>query len=368
MLPRKITSSLSIVTLMILQYLAMLQISCVCICSNDDVFLIIASYPHYCTDSEFDILRSILIRYASIIDTFDDYRIRTYISELGVLRFLSRRNYSLIIVLHFQASSAKCIHRLLIEHLRRGGSVLFVCQSEIVNSITSNLGFILRLRSPLSNVSTSLIANHTVTLNVWRIGVRSWCIMGHFEILTPSICGIVFSSPSWWKTEYPLVICGHIYNGRMAAIAPYVFSDDCYDNRILLENIIRWLLHLPIEPLTYNVPLSLKNLAMLRNKLVEEIKELKKLKEQLINETRMLEERKREYIKSLPEYQELLKLRKRINELEKQVMYLRNLKAKLNRAYEELRMTYIIAGVCSALCLIIGFIIGYRLWNTKIED
>jgi len=160
------------------------------------------------------------------------------------------------------------------------------------------------------------------------------------------------------------VICGRVYNGKITAIVPYLFADDSYNNKILFENIIRWLLGLPI-PKSINVPVELKSIAEERNRLIKEIEELNALKERLLNETEMLKQHKEEYIKSLPEYQELLKLREKVSELENKTVELEQFKLEVEKLHEELQRVYFVTGLPDASCIIIGFIIEYKLWSRK---
>ncbi|MHA1705611.1 MAG: hypothetical protein ACTSUX_05975 [Promethearchaeota archaeon] len=58
-----------------------------------------------------------------------------------------------------------------------------------------------------------------------------------------------------WRDGKVLAFIGEYLNGRLADVAPQLYGNDCYDNLFLFNNLIRWLLGLPIQSSDFNLPL-----------------------------------------------------------------------------------------------------------------
>ena len=87
-----------------------------------------------------------------------------------------------------------------------------------------------------------------------------------------------------------LVVVGRIGRSRVAAVAPYLFADDSFDNVRLSENIVKWLLTGEVkEESEYSEGGSVvfKNLTEARVNLSREIEELRAERDRLLGRLRV---------------------------------------------------------------------------------
>jgi len=342
--------------------------------------LFIYEGPFYHTLREYSLIRVIL----DTIGTVDYYwsgMACGLISKLGAERFVKGRGYKLIVIIYFNKGLSKEIGELVETGLREGCSFLFLVQSEDCNVVLEDIGLVYSSAKPVCNVSTSLVADHEALLGVWRAGVREWCICGYYRVYGGSGCyGVVLANESWWGERHALVVLGEVRKGRVAAIAPYLFAEDVYDNRVLLENIVRWLLRMEVKG-GESPYYPLKSLESERARLLNETECLREEVSRLINESErlrklieVLRSNYTEALESTPEYRalkgrvleleaQLNKTRRLLNEslrekalLEEEVGMLKKRVAELE---DRLRFPYRVLGLAIAVSIVVGFYAGY---------
>jgi len=190
--------------------------------------------------------------------------------------------------------------------------------------------------------------------------------------------GVVFSDESWWFSRKPIVVVGRVRSSRVAAVAPFLFAEDVYDNRRLLDNIVRWLLYMDVPEPVESVPGPLKNLTTLRNRLEEEVRNLTLLRDRLLNETAYLEELVEKY--NATYYNNTcVGLEERVRELEVELNESRSRLEELTSVREELESlkssyaglegqvlwAYRLLGVAAAVGVAAGFVIGWYYGRRK---
>ena len=283
--------------------------------------------------------------------------------------------FDLIVFVDESSYHVSAVSALVELALRRGVSVLFVPCSDGYHDFVlrvAGLGLVKGLR--VCNVSTGVIVDDVVTRGVWRVGVVNYSLYYYFNIYDSGLKGVVFSDESWWFGRYPLVVVGKVRNSRVAAVAPFLFAEDVYDNRRLLDNVVRWLLYMDVPEPVEAVPEPLKNLTVLRNRLEEEVRNLTLLRDKLLNETAYLKMLAEKYNEST-----CVGLESRVKELEAKLNETESSLEKLVAVKEELESlkssyaglenqvlwAYRLLGIATAVGIATGFIVGWLYTRRK---
>ena len=324
----------------------------------------------------YDILKNVLGTYGQVIRR-SSYDVSNYQSkgELGVLL----EAIDLVVFVDSYYTHVEGVSALVELALRRGVSVLFVPSGDGYSDVVlrvAGLGLAKGLR--VSNVSTDVIVDDVVTRGIWRVGVVNYSLYYYFNVYDPLLRGVVFSDESWWFSRKPIVVVGKVRNSRVAAVAPFLFAEDVYDNRRLLDNIVRWLLYMDVPEPVESVPGPLKNLTTLRNRLEEEVRNLTLLRDRLLNETAYLEELVEKY--NATYYNNTcVGLEERVRELEAELNESRSRLEELTAVREELEdlrssyaslenqvlWAYRLLGVAAAVGIVAGFAVGWYYGKRK---
>ena len=321
---------------------------------------------------QYDILKYVLSSYAQVVrrssgDVYNHYSK----DSLNILL----EDVGLVVFVDCHPGHVSAVSVLIELALRRGVSVLFVPCGDGYHDFVlrvSGLGLAKGLR--VSNVSTSVIVDDVVTRGVWRVGVVNYSLYYYFNIYDSGLKGVVFSDESWWFSRYPLVVVGKVGKSRVAAVAPFLFAEDVYDNRRLLDNIVRWLLYMDVPEPVEAVPEPLKNLTVLRNRLEEEVRNLTLLRDKLLNETAYLKMLAEKYNEST-----CVGLESRVKELEAKLNETESSLEKLVAVKEELESlkssyaglenqvlwAYRLLGIATAVGIATGFIVGWLYTRRK---
>jgi len=334
--------------------------------------LVIYDNPVYPWLPEYACLKDVLSGLGEV-DYFWGSIVRNFVDQMGAGRFVEGRGYRLIVVLHFSKGYAREMGELLEVGLKKGCSFLFLVQSEDCNVVLRDIELFYSYAEPVCNVCTGLIADHEALVGVWCVGVREWCVCGYYSVYREGCFGVVSANESWWGERYALVVLGRVYKGRVAAIAPYIFAEDVYDNRVLLENVVRWLLGLEVRR-AISPYYPLKSLESERARLLNETECLRREVECLRNECeywrRLIEELRANYSEVLEKIPDYRVLKERVLELER---LLNETRSELNATLSEkelleervavleaeARYPYRILGLAVAVALLAGFYVGY---------
>jgi len=335
----------------------------------------LALYDWYTSfsDVQYDVFRSLLSSYA-VIEYFYVPNLPGFLDRYDVSSWLGLKGYELIVFISSCAPYFDEVYRFLSLCLERNCSVLFLPVDYLDMSplfAMFGVGFI-RAGFSVSNVSTSLIADDVVTRGVFVVGVRGWSVSHYWVLSGSGLRGVVFSNGSWWGSGYALVFAGTINGGRVAGVVPYLYADASYDNLALFDNIVRWLLGLPVERGDGGSAVF-KDLEEARIKLLAELERLRAERDRLVNEV-------------LPDLEDMLLALNdtlyrlelanvtlaRVSEIESRlanVEILVNssavsssvLSSEVDALRAEVRRAYFVAGLCGAISIISGYALALYL-------
>ena len=329
------------------------------------VLVLYGWYYNWFSDVPYDVFRSLLSSYADI-EYFYVPNLPEFLRRYDVSSWLSLRGYRLAVFTGCRSPYFDEVYRFLSLCLERNCSILFLPVDYLdMSSLFAMFGInLVRASFPVTNTSTNLVADDVVTRGVFVVGVRDWSISHYWVLSGSGLRGVVFSNGSWWGSGYALVFAGTINGGRVAGVVPYLYADASYDNLALFDNIVRWLLGLPVERGDGGSAVF-KDLEEARIKLLAELERLRAERDRLVNEV-------------LPDLEDMLlalndtlyrlelanvtlaklsELESRLANVEALVNSSSAVSSEVEVLRAEIRRAYFVAGLCGA----VGIISGYAL-------
>jgi len=347
-------------------------------CSSNYGFgkiLIVYGYPFFFTNDEFSVFRDVITVFFGSNNLFyvDDYRLKNYLSYMSVGEFLNLNDVRLIVFVSCRSAYFDCVVDFLHSALNMSVPVLFLpASTEEFNPVFTYFGFKLSaLDKFLFNFSSSVVVDHPVTRGVFTVGVKDRPVSHVWDLRWGNLEPVVYTDLPW-RDGRVLAFVGEYLNGRLAGVAPQLYGNDCYDNLFLFNNLIRWLLGLPIETSDFESP-SLKNITDVRDQLLNEIESLKQERDKLLNETSRLKE---EFGNLTNLLSELDYLRSRVEELESKLnatspseleVLINDLRDEISGLRAELVNAYRFVGVAAAVGIVVGFLFSYIFQRRRIE-
>jgi len=267
--------------------------------------------------------------------------------------WLQANGYDLIVVSWSHKAHLKGVKKLLEEALKVNIPILLVPGARW--DLTLDLGLGMR-DTLLFNFSVG-VAEHEATQGVYVVGVREY---GVIALFVPVGVEAYHWRPLAVARGGALAVVGEFNDARIAAIAPYLYADDSYDNRRLLEAVTAWLLRVEPPPREGEWPPI--NASEYKVKLLAEIEELKARKSTLQEEIANLTAKLSALNKTLNTISDL---KEKLHKLSEQLEEARNetnmllqrinsLEHDLNNAREESRNAYRMLGIATAIGIICG--------------
>jgi len=338
--------------------------------------LVIYGYPFFFTNDEYTIFRSTIINFFNIDNLLyvDDSKLKNYLDYMNTNEFLNLNDVHLIIFVSCRSKYFDCIVDFLRSALNLSVPVLFLpASTEEFNPVFTYFGFKLSVLDEfLFNFSSSAVVDHVVTRGVFTVGVEDRPVSHVWDLRWGNLEPVVYTDLPW-RDGRVLAFVGEYLNGRLAGIAPQLYGNDCYDNLFLFNNLIRWLLGLPIETSDVESP-SLKNFTDVRDQLLNEIESLKQERDKLLNETNRLKE---EFGNLTNLLSELDYLRSRVEELESKLnatspseleVLINDLRDEISALRAELVNAYRFVGFAAAIGLVVGFLFSYVLQRRRMKS
>ena len=345
-------------------------------CDNFGKVLVVYGYPFYFTNAEFSVFRDIITAFFGSSNLFyvDDGRLKNYLSYMSADEFLDLNDVSLIIFVSCRSAYFDTVVSFLRSALNLSVPVLFLpASTEEFNPVFTYFGFKLSVLDEfLFNFSSSAVVDHVVTRGVFTVGVEDRPVSHVWDLRWGNLEPVVYTDLPW-RDGRVLAFVGEYLNGRLAGIAPQLYGNDCYDNLFLFNNLIRWLLGLPIETSDVESP-SLKNFTDVRDQLLNEIESLKQERDKLLNETNRLKE---EFGNLTNLLSELDYLRSRVEELESKLnatspseleVLINDLRDEISALRAELVNAYRFVGFAAAIGLVVGFLFSYVLQRRRMKS
>jgi len=322
--------------------------------------LLIYDPPFTYGNKEYEYFKSVLSDLGVSIVYKGAWEVKLLVDEVESPEvWVSGGGYSLVVVSWVREAYWDAVKEFVRACGRVGVSVLFLPGAR--SGFFEGFGFGM-VPSLLSNESFTVV-RHNLTRGVWAVGVDD------FKVVYTFLPRQGFEwEPLVVSDGGGIVIVGRVGYSRAAAIAPYFYADDFYDNGVLFRNVLKWLLYMELgEEPEYGGWSSLvfKNLTEARLRLLEEVDGLRAERDRLLNETARLK----------AEIEALGNLTERLRELENETLVL---KEKLKEcesaqraleesavASEEVRLVYRLLGVAVGVGLAVGVVVDRFLFRRK---
>ena len=248
--------------------------------------------PFYYNSHEYSMLRQALAHLGCSVVVKGAWDVNA-LKNRGWYSWLRGSGYSLIVVSWARGQYLDSLTGFIKDAVRAGVPILYVPGLGL--NATKPLGIVMVKNSVFNRNLTVVEAGNPTK------GVLTVCLTGRTGVV--STYRLLENRPP--GTNYtPLVLAGGkdaaalvgTVNGtRIAAFAPYLYASGCGDTARLIENTLRWLLHLP-QPSPEKAAdwgsAAVKDLAETRKRLLEEINQLRSERDRLARELAALRQEK----------------------------------------------------------------------------
>jgi len=274
--------------------------------------------------------------------------------NIDLSRWLKTSGYSLILISWSQRVYKDAIKDMIKAAFEAEIPILYIPGDATDLGIPLGLGMTEKM---FSKTNTSVIY-HKVTNGTYVVGVYNYSIVG---IFFPAGDKGANWTPIAMIGDGAIVAVAEFNKMRVAAIAPYLYTEDIYDNKRLIKNIIYWLLHKTVSE-TELGEWPPVNETEYRMKILAELERLKEERDKL-NAT---------LIELQTRIGDLNAMLLRLHQLEEEVQQLKEqlsnksieiqiMKEETERMNSEIRYVYKLFGTAIAVSFIIGFISSHIL-------
>lgn len=307
---------------------------------TDTTILWIHSQPFTYPNIEYRVFRNLFpsLGYNILLKSSGD--IKLFVDGGYLEPWLLSNGYSLILVSWSFQGHIPAVIEVVEVAGRHGIPILFIPGAE--TNLLETFGLMMVNLSIFDEIFNVTVDD--LTDNVYVVGVSRWGVVSGFKPIAPKTNLSIYWEPLVMSGEYALAVVGNIGSARVAAIAPYLYADDSYDNEKLFINILSWLLNIEDEGGEAGVwdSVAFKNITEALNELLNEVEGLKAERDALKEEIQMLG--------NITE--EIKNLNDKLRELEV-------------RYESELRLAYRIVGLGASVGIVIGVLMGYWLFKRR---
>jgi len=307
-------------------------------------------YSHECYKLIRNILSSSHISYSSV----NPWYIGIIKGEIGLTRWLKTWGYNLVIITCARSYYKNVVIDLIKLCLDIGIPILFI--PGYTTDIGLSLGLGMR-KTLFTKINTSVI-EHKVTNGTYIIGVYNYSIIGIFY---PAGTKGENWTPIAMIGDGAIVAVAEFDKMRAAAIAPYLYTEDVYDNKRLIKNIIYWLLYktVPETELGEWPPINETEYKIKTLKEIEKLKEEKdKLNITLIELQTRIKDLNTTLLRLHQLEEEVQQLKGQLSNKSIEIQIMRDEIEKMN---SEVRYVYKLLGTAIAVSFIIGFVASHIL-------
>jgi UPF0716 family protein affecting phage T7 exclusion len=249
------------------------------------VSLVVFDAPYYWGNPEYGMLRSILSQLGVKWVGKSAWEFRLFGPEVAA--WLSSAGYRLVVVLWARPGNEPGVRALLVKAVEAGVPVLLVPGSAW--NATKVLG-VAMVREELWGPLNLTVAHHEAS------GVSLAPCLDAGDALVAGLAPLNVSWASWTPIALyhgrVFAAVGVVNGTRAAIIAPYLYASSCGDTRSLIESIVAWLLGIRLEreEAGYWSSYAVRDLAAVREQLLEELARLNETRSKLVEEVRRLNE------------------------------------------------------------------------------